>query len=51
MFNKKHFFGGLVLLALLSVALAEELAINKVERQLLLNGPYPIEQAFVEFKS
>ncbi len=49
--HKKSISLILVILALSAAALAEELTIKSVERQVLLNGQYPIEQSLVEFKS
>lgn len=51
MMHKKSISLILVILALSAAALAEELTIKSVERQVLLNGQYPIEQSLVEFKS
>ena len=47
MFNKKHILVAVVFFSILSVGLSEDLSIKNVERQVLLNGPYPIEQVFV----
>ena len=51
MFNKKHFLLGFLLVVLFSIAATEELTIKNLERQVLLNGPYPLEQVYVEFRS
>lgn len=51
MFNKKNFLLGFLLVLLFSIAASEELTIKNLERQVLLNGPYPLEQDYVEFRS
>lgn len=41
----------LLLMVISTFALADQLSIQSAERQVILNGPYPLEQVLVSFRS